>query len=175
MSRDICSKHKLFQVVFKVVDGQLTNMFKTTQKLTTGFNTVVADLNAYTDEFSNLNSNQNFGKDWENFLNGMNQIDPNLPTYFQDLAKQGASAQASIKGMYAAMLNGNTSGIQNVKAIVSAFNQMNPEQQKAFASAVGQTNARLGSYLMSLDGAKASMRGYGTQLVGATYPPSHPT
>lgn len=155
-------------MVFKVVDGQLTNMFKTTQKLSTGFNTVVADLNAYTDEFSNLNSNQNFGKDWENFLNGMNQIDPNLPTYFQDLAKQGASAQASIKGMYAAMLNGNTSGIQNVKAIVSAFNQMNPEQQKAFASAVGQTNARLGTYLGNLKGAKASMRGYGTQLVSAT-------
>lgn len=168
VNRNICSKHKLFQKVFKVIDGQLTNIFKKTQNVSTGFRTATTSLNEYVGAFNRLNSTQSFGEGWSNFLDGMGKLNPNLPAYFQDLAKQGASAQASIQGMYTAMLNGNTSGIGNVRTIVSVFNQMDPEQQKAFASAVGQTNARLGSYLGNLNGAKASLRGYGAQLVGTT-------
>ena len=63
-------------MVFKVVDGHLTNMFKTTQKLSTGFSTATTNLNGYVDAFSRLNSKQNFGERWTNFLNGMNRLDP---------------------------------------------------------------------------------------------------
>ena len=151
-------------MVFKVIDGQLTSIFNKTKKVSDGFNLATKDLNRYVDAFQRINSKQSFGGRWRSFLEGMNKLDPNLGVYFEDLAKQGASAQASIQGMYSAILDGNTRGIGNVKSIISTFNTLDPTRQKAFASAVGKTNAKLGAYLTGLDGANASFKGYGTQL-----------
>lgn len=155
-------------MVFKVIDGNLTSIFKKTQNIANGFNIASNSINLYANAFNRLNTQQNFGTRWDTFLSGMDKANPKLVTYFQDLAKQGASARASIQDMYAVLLDGNTRGIGNVKSVISAFNQVNPANQQAFAQAVGQTNAQLGIYLGNLNGANASMKGYAATLVGAT-------
>lgn len=155
-------------MVFKVIDGNLTSIFNKTQNIANGFNIASNSINSYANAFNRLNTQQNFGARWDTFLSGMDKASPKLVTYFQDLAKQGASARASIQDMYAVLLDGNTRGIGNVKSIISAFNQVNPANQQAFAQAVGQTNAQLGIYLSNLNGAKASMAGYAGSLVATT-------
>ena len=155
-------------MVFKVIDGNLTSIFNKTQNIANGFNIASNSINSYANAFNRLNTQQNFGARWDTFLSGMDKANPKLVTYFQDLAKQGASARASIQDMYAVLLDGNTRGIGNVKSIISAFNQVNPANQQAFAQAVGQTNAQLGIYLSNLNGAKASMSGYAGSLVATT-------
>ena len=93
-------------MVFKVIDGNLTSIFKKTQNIAGGFNIVSNSINSYANAFNRLNSQQNFGARWDTFLSGMDKTNPKLVTYFQDLAKQGASARASIQDMYAVLLDG---------------------------------------------------------------------
>ena len=154
--------------VFKVVDNNLTTIFNKTQSVSNGFNLASDSVGRFVDGFNRLNTQQNFGSRWDSFINGATSANGNMAAYFEDLAKQGASARASIEGVYAAILNGNTKGLSNVKSIISTFNSLNPENQKAFASAVGQTNAQLGGYLTNLQGSSASLRGYTVQLVATT-------
>ena len=90
---------------------------------------------------------------------------------FKELAEKGASARASVEDFYAAILDGNTTGFANVKSTIELFNQAQQsgaDNAKAFAKAVGQSNTQLGNYLGGLDGAKASLVGYGTQLAITT-------
>lgn len=155
-------------MVFKVVDDNLTTIFNKTQSISNGFSLASNSVGRFVDGFNRLNTQQNFGSRWDSFINGATSANGNMAAYFEDLAKQGASARASIEGVYAAILNGNTKGLSNVKSIISTFNSLNPENQKAFASAVGQTNAQLGGYLTNLQGSSASLRGYTVQLVATT-------
>lgn len=92
----------------------------------------------------------------------------NLTKMFADLAKQGQNARVSIEDCYKAILSGNTKGFKNVSNIIKTFNELKPENQRAFAQAVQQTNVQLGSYLVGLDGGKAKLMGYGGQLVTST-------
>ena len=154
--------------MFKVVGNNLTTIFNRVQDITTGVNLSTDSVNRYVDVFNKLNAKQAFGHGWEQFLNGMNLQNGNMATYFEDLAKQGASARASIEGVYAAILDGNTRGIGNVKSVIATFNSLNPANQKAFATAVGQSNVQLGNYLMNLQTGTASMREYAGQVVQTT-------
>lgn len=155
-------------MVFRVIDNSLTTVFNKTKSVSNGFNVASNSLNNFVNDFNRLNSQQNFGKSWDVFLSGANNLDTRLVTYFQDLAQQGASARANIQGVYAAIIDGNTRGYGNVKSLIASFNQIDPANQKAFAQAVGQTNSQLGTYLGNLNGAKASIQGYGLSLAGAT-------
>lgn len=155
-------------MVFKTVDGQLTSIFSKVEKINTGFNLTGNEIQKYIDKFNKFNLTQSFGNDYTAFLDKVSNKNLNVSLMFEELAKQGASAKASIQGVYAAILDGNTTGISNIKSVISAFNQIDPTNQQAFASAVGQTNAQLGSYLGGLNGAKASMLGYATETTIAT-------
>lgn len=154
--------------MFKVVDNNLTTIFNKTQNISNGFNLASDSVSRFVDGFNRLNTQQNFGSRWDSFINGATSANGNMATYFEDLAKQGASARASIEGVYAAILDGNTRGIGNVKSVIATFNSLNPANQKAFATAVGQTNVQLGSYLTNLNGSNASLKGYTLQLVVST-------
>lgn len=104
-------------------------------------------------------------------LQGATNRDSNVALYFAELAEKGASAKASVEGVYAAILDGNTKGFTNVKSSIELFNQAQQsgaDNARAFAKAVGQSNTQLGNYLGGLDGAKASLVGYGTQLAITT-------
>jgi hypothetical protein len=158
-------------MVFKVVDNNLTTVFNKVQSVSNGFDLASSNIENFVDGFNRLNSQQNFGSRWESFLDGASSLNSNVSLYFQELAEKGASAKASVEGVYAAILDGNTKGFANVKSTMTLFNQAQQsgtDNAKAFAKAVGQSNTQLGNYLGGLDGAKASLVGYGTQLAITT-------
>ena len=158
-------------MVFKTVDGHITNIFNKVDKLNTGFELTNDEIQGIVNRFNELNSNQNFGQEYTDFIAEMTNRNFNVSQMFSDLAKQGASARASIEGVYTAILDGNTKGFANVKSTMTLFNQAQQsgaDNAKAFAKAVGQSNTQLGNYLGGLNGAKASLVGYGTQLAITT-------
>ena len=158
-------------MVFKAVDNNLTTVFNKVQSVSNGFDLASSNIENFVDGFNRLNSQQNFGSRWESFLDGASSLNSNVSLYFQELAEKGASAKASVEGVYAAILDGNTKGFTNVKSSIELFNQAQQsgaDNARAFAKAVGQSNTQLGNYLGGLDGAKASLVGYGTQLAITT-------
>lgn len=158
-------------MVFKTVDGHLTNIFNKVEKIKTGFNLTNEEVQKFVKDFNVFNSKQNFGQDYEKFIKNVTDKDLNVSLMFSELAEKGASAKASIEGVYAAILDGNTTGFANVKSTMTLFNQAQQsgaDNARAFAKAVGQSNTQLGNYLGGLNGAKASLVGYGTQLAITT-------
>ena len=158
-------------MVFKAVDNNLTTVFNKVPSVSNGFDLASVNIENFVDGFNRLNSQQNFGSRWESFLDGASSLNSNVSLYFRELAEKGASAKASIEGVYAAILDGNTTGFANVKSTIELFNQAQQsgaDNAKAFAKAVGQSNTQLGNYLGGLDGAKASLVGYGVQLAATT-------
>lgn len=146
-------------------------MFNKVKKINTGFELANNDVQTIVSRFNDLNSNQNWGQDYTNFINEVTNKNHNVSLMFSELAERGASARASVEGVYAAILDGNTKGFANVKSTITLFNQAQQsgsENAKAFASAVGQSNTQLGNYLGGLNGAKASLVGYGAQLAITT-------
>ena len=158
-------------MVFKTVDGHLSSIFNKVEKINTGFDLTNNDVQKLIEKFNNFNSQQDFGQDYEKFIKDVTNENLNVSLMFSELAEKGASAKASIEGVYAAILDGNTTGFANVKSTIELFNQAQQsgaDNAKAFAKAVGQSNTQLGNYLGGLDGAKASLVGYGTQLAITT-------
>lgn len=83
----------------------------------------------------------------------------------------------SIKGTTASMagynvsLQGNITGFTKITKAMQQYNALgatSQKEQQAFATAVGATNTKLGSYLTGLNGAKASLSGYGLSLIAST-------
>lgn len=158
-------------MVFKTVDGHLTSVFNKVEKVKTGLTLTNDEVQQLVSEFNQFNSKQNFGQDYEKFIKDVTNENLNVSLMFSELAEKGASAKASVEGVYAAILDGNTKGFTNVKSSIELFNQAQQsgaDNAKAFAKAVGQSNTQLGNYLGGLNGAKASLVGYGTQLAITT-------
>lgn len=158
-------------MVFKTVDGHLTSVFNKVEKVKTGLTLTNDEVQQLVSEFNQFNSKQNFGQDYEKFIKDVTNENLNVSLMFSELAEKGASAKASVEGVYAAILDGNTKGFTNVKSSIELFNQAQQsgaDNARAFAKAVGQSNTQLGNYLGGLNGAKASLVGYGTQLAITT-------
>ena len=69
------------------------------------------------------------------------------------------------------VISKTSSSMTNAKNIISAYNNLvdkSGQTQSKFASAISTLNPQLGSYLSGLDGAEASLAGYGAQLAFAT-------
>lgn len=86
-------------MVFKTVDGHLTSVFNKVEKVKTGFNLTNDEFQKFVNSFNNFNSEQDFGQDYEKFIKDVTNQDFNVSLMFQDLAKQGASAKASVEGV----------------------------------------------------------------------------
>lgn len=159
-------------MVFKVVDNNLTTVFNKVQSVSNGFDLASSNIENFVDGFNRLNSQQNFGSRWESFLDGASSLNSNVSLYFQELAEKGASARASVEGVYAAILDGNTKGFANVKSTMTLFNQAQQsgaDNAQDFAKAVSQSNTQLGGYLSTLGiEGTATLKGYTGYLVSAT-------
>lgn len=69
------------------------------------------------------------------------------------------------------VISKTSSSMTNAKNIISAYNNLvdkSGQTQSKFASAISTFNPQLGSYLSGLDGAEASLAGYGAQLTVST-------
>ena len=159
-------------MVFKTVDGHITNIFNKVEKIKTGFDLTNNEIQKFVDYFNGLNSNQNFGQEYTDFITEMTDRNFNVSQMFDDISKQGASARANVKDFYAAILDGNTRGFSNVKSTMALFNQAQQsgaDNARDFAKAVGQSNTLLGGYLSTLGtNGTATLKGYIGYLASAT-------
>ena len=95
-----------------------------------------------------------------------------LTYYFKSIAEGAENARVNIVDAYAAILDGNTHGLQNIQSIFNTYNDTlkgNVKEQKNFTAAVGQSNITLSKYLATVgtDG-KAGLAGYAGYLATAT-------
>ncbi len=100
---------------------------------------------------------------WERLLA---QSDDGLKSYLTSI--KGTSA--SMIG-YTTSLQGNIVGLKKVSSAITQYNSLTitgTSEQNMFAMAVSTTNGKLGSYLTSLNGAKATLGGYTVSLFSAT-------
>lgn len=158
-------------MVFKTVDGHITNIFNKVNKLNTGFEFTNDELQDFVNGFNQFNFNQNFGTEYSDFINDVASKNTNISSMFETIVKNGERAKVSIGNVYEAILDGNTKGYRNVKNIIEMFNQVQQsgkDNAQDFADAVGKTNPALGKYLKGLKGAEAGLKGYSAQLALAT-------
>ncbi len=101
-------------------------------------------------------------QEWQRLLA---QSDDSLKAYLTSIK----GATASMSG-YNVSLQGNITGFTKITKAMQQYNALgttSQKEQQAFASAVGVTNSKLGTYLAGLNGAKASIGGYIKYLVAA--------
>ena len=100
---------------------------------------------------------------WQRLLT---QSDDSLKAYLTSI--KGTTASMS---RYNVSLQGNINGFTKTTKAMQQYNALgatSQKEQQAFATAVSTTNTKLGSYLMGLNGAKASLSGYGLSLIAST-------
>ena len=113
------------------------------------------------------------GKTYQEQIDKINTLNnDNLTNIFQKVAEGAESARVNIVDAYAAILDGNTHGLQNIQSIFNTYNDTlkdNVKEQKNFTAAVGQSNITLSKYLATVgtDG-KAGLAGYAGYLATAT-------
>ena len=94
------------------------------------------------------------------------QCDDGLASYLTNIKGSTASMSA-----YSVSLQGSITGYTKVTQAMKRYNALgaiNQKEQQNFATAVTLTNTKLGSYLTGLNGAKASLSGYGISLIAST-------
>lgn len=96
----------------------------------------------------------------------LEQSDDGLKAYLTSIK----GTTASIAG-YNVSLQGNITGFKKVSSVITQYNTLSAsgtKEQNTFATAVSTTNGKLGTYLTGLNGAKASLGGYGVSLISST-------
>lgn len=94
------------------------------------------------------------------------QCDDGLASYLTNIKGSTASMSA-----YSVSLQGNITGYTKITQAMKQYNALgavSQKEQQNFATAVALTNTKLGSYLTGLNGAKASLSGYGILLIAST-------
>lgn len=94
------------------------------------------------------------------------QCDDGLASYLTNIKGSTASMSA-----YSVSLQGNITGYTKITQAMRQYNALgavSQKEQQNFATAVSLTNTKLGSYLTGLNGAKASLSGYGVSLIAST-------
>lgn len=106
------------------------------------------------------------------FLSTVRNESDALADSMTTLAATSNTAQMTIADAFGATYGG-TSGLSNVKKLVESYNALGDgtnvqtAAQKNLADQISITNKRFGSYINGLNGAEASIAGYGVQLVAA--------
>lgn len=109
---------------------------------------------------------------YTNFLSMVREESDALADSMTTLAATSNTAQMTIADAFDATYGG-TSGLSNVKKLVESYNALGDgtnvqtAAQKNLADQISITNKRFGSYINGLNGAEASITGYGVQLVAA--------
>lgn len=94
------------------------------------------------------------------------QCDDGLASYLTNIKGSTASMSA-----YSVSLQGNITGYTKITQAMKQYNvlsSVSQKEQQNFATAISLTNTKLGSYLTGLNGAKASLTGYGVSLIAST-------
>lgn len=160
--------------VFKNFSLDVIDLVKNYKTLNTITGEQITKVNDYADALNILKDTNALTTD---SITGLyNSIDSlnsdSLTYYFKSIAEGAENARVNIVDAYAAMLDGNTHGLQNIQSIFNTYNDTlkgNVKEQKNFTAAVGQSNITLSKYLATVgtDG-KAGLAGYAGYLATAT-------
>ena len=160
--------------VFKNFSLDVIDLVKNYKTLNTITGEQITKVNDYADALNILKDTNALTTD---SITGLyNSIDSlnsdSLTYYFKSIAEGAENARVNIVDAYAAILDGNTHGLQNIQSIFNTYNDTlkgNVKEQKNFTAAVGQSNITLSKYLATVgtDG-KAGLAGYAGYLATAT-------
>ncbi len=158
-------------MVFSAKGNEIIKIFDVIKDKSTtinsGFDLTGQEINNLVNKFNLFYTKQDFGDEWIRQLDVVRYKSSNVAVMLEDIAKKGGLARVNVEKMYAAILNGNTRGLSNVKSIINTFNSLSPNNQEDFAMAVSHTNAQLGGYLKNIKTGSANLANYGIQLVKA--------
>lgn len=104
------------------------------------------------------------------FLSKVRNESDALADSMTTLAAMSDTAKMTVADAFDATYGG-TSGLSNIKKLVESYNALGDgtnvqtAAQKNLAEQISRTNEGFGTYIKGLNGAKASMTGYGAQLV----------
>ena len=160
--------------VFKDLSVDILGLIKNYKTLNVISKEQSVDIQQLVKGFNDLKESGSLvGKTYQEQIDKINTLNnDNLTNIFQKVAEGAENARVNIVDAYAAILDGNTHGLQNIQSIFNTYNDTlkdNVKEQKNFTAAVGQSNITLSKYLATVgtDG-KAGLAGYAGYLATAT-------
>lgn len=127
--------------------------------------TIVTEFNDLQDSAETLGTSA-----YTDFLSEVRNESDALADSMTTLAAMSDTAKMTVADAFDATYGGTT-GLSNVKKLVESYNALGDgtnvqtAAQKNLAEQISRTNEGFGTYIKGLNGAKASMTGYGAQLV----------
>lgn len=141
------------------INKELSNSAKLSKLSLSTFDNISKMIDKYNKQVVGSEVNK---ENWDN--------QPTLST-FRAYTQQLSTDERATKEGYSQYISQYSTGLTGVANTMAQYNKLAEKgiaTQNEYAKAIATTNPKLGSYLTSLNGAKAGMNGYAIQLAGAT-------
>ena len=167
-------QHKIINsVIFKPINDGLSNWLSSILSINKGlsdtakfsklslssFDTLAEKIDTYN---STIVGKEKAKENWRK-----KNTDYTFTAYTQQLPTNERATREGYN-QYISQYSTGLTGVSNTMAQYNKLAEKGISNQNEYAKAIATTNPKLGSYLTSLNGAKAGMSGYAIQLAGAT-------
>lgn len=167
-------QHKIINsVIFKPINDGLSNWLSSILSINKGlsdtakfsklslssFDTLAEEIDTYN---STIVGKEKAKENWRK-----KNTDYTFTAYTQQLPTNERATREGYN-QYISQYSTGLTGVSNTMAQYNKLAEKGISNQNEYAKAIATTNPKLGSYLTSLNGAKAGMSGYAIQLAGAT-------
>lgn len=141
------------------INKELSNSAKLSKLSLSTFDNISKMIDKYNKQVVGSEVNK---ENWDN--------QPTLSTFTAYTQQLPTNERATREGynQYISQYSTGLTGVSNTMAQYNKLAEKGISNQNEYAKAIATTNPKLGSYLTSLNGAKAGMSGYAIQLAGAT-------
>lgn len=141
------------------INKELSNSAKLSKLSLSTFDNISKMIDKYNKQVVGSEVNK---ENWDN--------QPTLSTFCAYTQQLSTDERATKEGysQYISQYSTGLTGVANTMAQYNKLAEKGIATQNEYAKAIATTNPKLGSYLTSLNGAKAGMNGYAIQLAGAT-------
>ena len=141
------------------INKELSNSAKLSKLSLSTFDNISTMIDKYNKQVVGSEVNK---ENWDN--------QPTLNTFTAYTQQLSTNEKATREGynQYISQYSTGLTGVSNTMAQYNKLAETGISNQNEYAKAIATTNPKLGSYLTSLNGAKAGMSGYAIQLAGAT-------
>ena len=141
------------------INKELSNSAKLSKLSLSTFDNISKMIDKYNKQVVGSEVNK---ENWDN--------QPTLSTFHAYTQQLSTNERATREGydQYISQYSTGLTGVANTMAQYNKLAEKGISNQNEYAKAIATTNPKLGSYLTSLNGAKAGMSGYAIQLAGAT-------
>ena len=142
------------------INKELSNSAKLSKLSLSTFDNISKMIDKYNKQVVGSEVNK---ENWDN--------QPTLSTFRAYTQQLSTNERATREGydQYISQYSTGLTGVANTMAQYNKLAEKGISNQNEYAKAIATTNPKLGSYLTSLNGAKAGMSGYAIQLAGSNY------